>query len=60
MSIQKYYEIACDTCQSAICHSTADSKDGALDEMVEDGGIIHKRKHFCNIECKKAYKRERS
>jgi protein-disulfide isomerase len=52
MTITKYYEIVCDFCGCAITHSVADSKKDAENEMVQDGGIKYKGKHFCNNECK--------
>ncbi|MBE3142913.1 MAG: hypothetical protein IMZ61_03200 [Planctomycetes bacterium] len=52
MSIQKYYEIACDYCHSAITHSIAGSKKDAVQEMIEDGGVLYKGKHYCSNKCK--------
>ena len=57
MSIQKYYEVICDVCNSAIGHYVVSIQD-SLEQAEADGAIVGRRKQFCGEECFNKYKKE--
>lgn len=48
--IQKYYEVICDYCLTAIWHGIS-TKKITLQEVKNNHGFIIGEHHFCNKEC---------
>ena len=51
--LQKWYELTCDCCGSAINHYIGSKPSREM--LKQDGVIICGDKHFCSDECKDEY-----
>lgn len=54
--IQKWYEVTCDNCGDVINHYIGRKPYNF--ELINDGVVLKKNKHFCCIDCYNEYERK--